>query len=127
MNERFHKAQDRLYDEIDLVKVVRMMRFTRFLSHTNLGKHHWHLISKFDKYCVKDDSDSDSFYSQESDLSDEQQHQQFDDNDDHYPGHFDSALVPEDALLWYGKPSNLAKLSSKLRERRFTKKERAKI
>lgn len=106
MNEKFHKAQDRLYDEIDLVKLVQMIRFTRFLSHTNLSKHHWHLISKFDKYCVKDDSSSESASSQESDLSDEHQHQHFDDNDDHYPGQADDALLTHDALLWYGKPSH---------------------
>lgn len=32
MNEKFHEAQDRLYDEIDIMKIVRYNRYARFIS-----------------------------------------------------------------------------------------------
>jgi len=57
MNERFHKAQKRLYEEIDIVKLIENMRFARFSATTIFEPHHYNMVSQFDKYCVYNDSE----------------------------------------------------------------------
>lgn len=104
MNERFHTGQARLYDEMDLMKLIRLMRFSRLLAAKNLKMHHWHLIQHFDKYCIKDEEKSSG--SDDDQDSDDERQVAFDANDDHYPENTHGNELNDKDYSWYGMPKN---------------------
>lgn len=104
MNERFHKAQAKLYEEMDLMRLIRMMRFARFLSAGSLKAHHWHMVHYFDKYCIKDSSDS-SADSDVSKSSSDEQFQHFDANDVAWQGN-GVVKIGDDLMTWFSIGKN---------------------
>jgi len=87
MNERFHKAQSSLYGEMDITKLIRKLRFSEFIAATHPKASQGRMLRNFDKFCIKDCSDSNSVDSNEADL--EEKNEVCDQIDDHYPGHTD--------------------------------------
>lgn len=90
-----------MYDEIDILKLIRVIRYAKFISSGVLKAHHWHLIGNFDKYCIKDD-DSDSCSCSSCDELD----CAVDHDDDHYPGHAHDDEASHENLSYYTKPEH---------------------
>lgn len=97
MKFKFIKAKARLYEEMDLLKLIKALRFAKFLSASNLDTHHWHMIGNFDQYCIKDEEDD----SNHSSCSDECHDRVVDANDPYHPGHADDDSS-HDKISYYG-------------------------
>lgn len=39
---------------MDIVQMMKMLRFIRYMANGILKPHHWLMISNFDKYCITD-------------------------------------------------------------------------
>ena len=87
---------------MDILKMIQIQRHAMFLGDSNLKRHHYILMEKFDKYCIKSDDDAD-----DSDLEKLEEEEEFDEN-----GVVSTAFIDEyihEDLLYFCK-KNEAKI-----------------
>ena len=58
--KKYDVAKELLQDELDIVNLIRLTRLAKFVAMGMTNPHHWHLIEKFDQYCIKGDADAQS-------------------------------------------------------------------
>lgn len=56
----FDKARERLYEETDIVSILKQLRLNAFLTKRHLKPHHYALSSWFDTHCIHEPGDEDS-------------------------------------------------------------------